>query len=711
MSNKGKDFSYAWCRLIFAFLIFAAIPFFANIPTSYAAGDLWCCRDSGGQGHCAMSSSYNDGSGGPTGPTGGSPPSGYDSCESFGWVGPGSPLMAQCRTECEGTSSSTSSSGGSSTSSSSGGSSGGGSSSGGASCNVPQSCAGLGDISYDDATSGHCYFKVLAPATWQQAQATCQSKGAYLAVVSSSVETDIIVSRLSTNSSWIGGSDASTEEKWLWTGGELNGSQFWQGLSGGSGVDGMYSNWAPYEPNSAGDEDCVHAYTNGQWNDLACSTPNSFICEKSPPLPMLDCSSLGNNYFNDPATGHCYYKVNSGRNWTDAQASCRANGAYLAVVTSAQENNKILNNLAPNSTFFGGTDAAAEGKWLWTGGDYTSSQFWQGNGSGSRVNGFYTNWEAGEPNNASGTMEQDCTQMYANGRWDDLQCTDALSYMCEKSVPGCGEFGGPTTCVEGTETSEFACESPRNGTMTCTRATHVGGVCGQFGPLTNCNRAKCVCPSGQQWDEIEKRCDPNPGWTGGMCGQVMVQPSTCPTPNPPPNPLPPPFTCNNDERLYTRLMPNGCLQGECEKESGSCCIRIVQTRSKPCDHGRNGQMNSERILNPGAPGYCQTQDELDAVTWTSWNDTACTCPSGTLWDADALRCYNPAEDGVCGAANGTTRSTAPTGGSLCATGAPTAVTGTGPWTWVCQAAAGGDNATCSAAKTVPAKTPTPGICP
>lgn len=51
--------------------------------------------------------------------------------------------------------------------------------------------------------------------------------------------------------------------------------------------------------------------------------------------------------------------------------------------------------------------------------------------------------------------------------------------------------------------------------------------------------------------------------------------------------------------------------------------------------------------------------------------------------------------GVCGPTNGSPISSAPTAG-LCTTGAPSAVAGSGPWTWTCAGQNGGGDANCSA---------------
>ena len=60
---------------------------------------------------------------------------------------------------------------------------------------------------------------------------------------------------------------------------------------------------------------------------------------------------------------------------------------------------------------------------------------------------------------------------------------------------------------------------------------------------------------------------------------------------------------------------------------------------------------------------------------------------------------NPATNGLCGTANGTTILAAPSFATLCFMGTPTAVSGNGPWSWSCAGANGGTTATCGANKT------------
>lgn len=91
-----------------------------------------------------------------------------------------------------------------------------------------------------------------------------------------------------------------------------------------------------------------------------------------------------------------------------AQAFAQSLGANLVSIQSAAENACIINAL--NTKGFGGiiwigfNDEEQEGSFVW----YDQSPV------------TYTNWAPGEPNNSGGN--EDCTQIYPNGQWNDLPC-------------------------------------------------------------------------------------------------------------------------------------------------------------------------------------------------------------------------------------------------------------------------------------------------
>ncbi len=58
-----------------------------------------------------------------------------------------------------------------------------------------------------------------------------------------------------------------------------------------------------------------------------------------------------------------------------------------------------------------------EGMWRWQAAGNDVDPFWQGTSTGIQLNGAYTNWATGEPNNNAGTGHY--MVMYTSGLWDD----------------------------------------------------------------------------------------------------------------------------------------------------------------------------------------------------------------------------------------------------------------------------------------------------
>lgn len=92
-----------------------------------------------------------------------------------------------------------------------------------------------------------------------------------------------------------------------------------------------------------------------------------------------------------------------------AQAYAQTFGANLISVQSASENADLLQALSNQGysgqvIWIGFTDAALEGTFVW----YDSAPV------------TYSNWAPGEPNNAGGN--ENCTQIYPDGTWNDLNC-------------------------------------------------------------------------------------------------------------------------------------------------------------------------------------------------------------------------------------------------------------------------------------------------
>ena len=68
-----------------------------------------------------------------------------------------------------------------------------------------------------------------------------------------------------------------------------------------------------------------------------------------------------------------------------------------------------------NKWWMGLTDQVSEGVWFWVDGSFPS----------------YTNWHAGEPNDAGGN--EDCAQLnrFGDDTWNDEPCSREFYYICE----------------------------------------------------------------------------------------------------------------------------------------------------------------------------------------------------------------------------------------------------------------------------------------
>jgi hypothetical protein len=95
-------------------------------------------------------------------------------------------------------------------------------------------------------------------------------------------------------------------------------------------------------------------------------------------------------------------------------------------VTSQGEFDFVSPRLS-GSGWFGASDAATEGDWRWVTGPETGTSFWSGASDGTPVNGLFSNWSGGEPNESS--PGEDCAQFYSGGGgWNDLPCNATLDY-------------------------------------------------------------------------------------------------------------------------------------------------------------------------------------------------------------------------------------------------------------------------------------------
>ena len=118
---------------------------------------------------------------------------------------------------------------------------------------------------------------------------------------------------------------------------------------------------------------------------------------------IFSISLLDSDYL--PYTRHFYRYIRKlDISWTEARDSAARMEyyglkGYLATITSAIENDFIWTK-TDGVGWIGASDAEMEGDWKWVTGPEAGTLFWRGNASGYRVNGQYSNWSSGEPNNA-----------------------------------------------------------------------------------------------------------------------------------------------------------------------------------------------------------------------------------------------------------------------------------------------------------------------
>ena len=140
------------------------------------------------------------------------------------------------------------------------------------------------------AEVGNFYTNTTDFVPWDVARVNAENAGlngvpevtGHLATITSQAENDVVEALL-TATSWLGGSDDEVEGVWRWVVGPEAGEQFWQGLAGGTAVNGAYENWAPGEPNQffgpGNPENFAHLRADGLWNDLPNNNNLNYIIE------------------------------------------------------------------------------------------------------------------------------------------------------------------------------------------------------------------------------------------------------------------------------------------------------------------------------------------------------------------------------------------------------------------------------------------------
>ena len=123
---------------------------------------------------------------------------------------------------------------------------------------------GDGLTDFEEVKGYHTYEQINSSLTWSAAKADAESRGGYLATITSLEEKNKVDTIRSSNS-WLGGSDTQTEGTWQWVTGEPWGYTFWNSS----------------EPNGGTGENYLLTWNaGGNWNDYHSGTNGSYILEK-----------------------------------------------------------------------------------------------------------------------------------------------------------------------------------------------------------------------------------------------------------------------------------------------------------------------------------------------------------------------------------------------------------------------------------------------
>ena len=135
---------------------------------------------------------------------------------------------------------------------------------------------------YSFVYNGKTYEVVKENKNWVDAATCAVKRGGYLAEINSLEEQNKIFSQLNIKAGintkqtvsvdggsasylWLGGNDLAEEGKWILDGNnDGSGPQFWQGLSNGSAVGGLYNNWG-HEPDNWNDIQDALAIAITEW--------------------------------------------------------------------------------------------------------------------------------------------------------------------------------------------------------------------------------------------------------------------------------------------------------------------------------------------------------------------------------------------------------------------------------------------------------------
>lgn len=257
----------------------------------------------------------------------------------------------------------------------------------------------ISDAKYNEATDST--YVLIDSGAWSVAQAWAVAHGGYLATIDSAEENAFIFDSLRDDvtdiGAYIGLNDLDSEGDFVWA----------------SGDPLIYENWAPGEPNNAGDEDLVEMVfqylgSDGRWNDTS-TTARQAIVEFDGFVPIGRPLITDGPVVNEQS-GNTYYVTQPGT-IAQVELTARALGGDLVAIGDAEEQAFVQFLANGRDVWIGLNDALFEGEFEWSNGEFLQ----------------YANWNFGQP----GSDGDYVFLSGATGLWDDVPASSIFSAVIE----------------------------------------------------------------------------------------------------------------------------------------------------------------------------------------------------------------------------------------------------------------------------------------